>query len=132
MNLNHVLKKVGRGSSHESWPIFKLIFSESTCSGVSKTSYGCCVPQHDVTTSLSFSGYHHHTLRCVKDTRKELLCPKKVGNKSSIFRSESIWKLEQKSLTIILHLGTGALADLGKIILKVILDQIKVIAKKTI
>jgi hypothetical protein len=47
MNLNQFLKKVG---------IFKLIFSASTCSGVSKTSYGFgvqgqlgqLVPQHDV------------------------------------------------------------------------------------
>jgi hypothetical protein len=49
MNLNHVLKKVGRGSCHD-------LFSDSTCSGVSKTSYGFLVhgrlgqqvPQHDV------------------------------------------------------------------------------------
>jgi hypothetical protein len=49
MNLNHVLKKVGR-------PILNLIFPESTCSGASKNSnlvkvrelLGQLVPQHDV------------------------------------------------------------------------------------
>jgi hypothetical protein len=55
MNLNHILIKVGRGSSP--YPIFNLIFSESTWSGVSKISnhfsfqaiMGEQVPQHDVT-----------------------------------------------------------------------------------
>jgi hypothetical protein len=58
-NKNHVLKKVGRGI----WPIFKLIFSDSTCSGVSKTSYGfwvrgqlgqLVVHQHDVKRKRTF------------------------------------------------------------------------------
>jgi hypothetical protein len=36
MNLNHILKKVGRGKDGNLFSIFNLILSESTCSGVSK------------------------------------------------------------------------------------------------